>query len=83
MYRVYTDSESIRRACTLEITMMTSRITVGRMRIALVVVVVEELAGVARAAVVLGDDLSLKLKDTSAVYYIIMSSKSANCVDPK
>jgi hypothetical protein len=44
--------------------MMTSRITVGRMRIALVVVVVEELAGVARAAVVLGDDLSLKLKDT-------------------
>jgi hypothetical protein len=63
--------------------MMTSRITVGRMRIALVVVVVEELAGVARAAVVFGDDLSLKLKDTSAVYYIIMSSKSANCVDPK
>lgn len=90
MYRVYTDSESIRRACTLEITMMTSRITVGRMRIALVVVVVEELARVARAAVVLGDDLSLKLKDTqiwclftSAVYYFIMPSKSANCVDPK
>jgi len=43
--------------------MTTSRITMGRMRIALVVVVGGELAGVARAVVVLGDDIKLEPKD--------------------
>jgi hypothetical protein len=64
MYRVYTDSESIRRACTLEITITTSRITMGRMKIALAVVVVGELAEVVRAAAVPGDDIKLEAKDT-------------------
>lgn len=64
MYPVYTDSESIRRACTLEITRRTSRITMDRMRIASAAVVVGESAEVVRAAVVLGDDIKLDATDS-------------------
>ena len=56
-YPVYTDSESIRRACTLEIMRTTSWIIMDKMTIASVAAVVGELTEVVRVVAVLGDDI--------------------------